>query len=96
MSEQESITWTPEVPPSIAIITTLMNIEGSSIDEVPPLHNRIDPEALDSLITRSADDDSPVAVAFFYAGYTVQVTGEQEITFVQTVEGNGIETDWEK
>ncbi|WP_227380349.1 HalOD1 output domain-containing protein [Haladaptatus halobius] len=60
------------------IITTVAEIDGQSVDELEPLYNAINPEALESLFASRADGSSRPdgEVSFQYAGYWVTVSSE--------------------
>ncbi|WP_171908122.1 HalOD1 output domain-containing protein [Natrialba sp. SSL1] len=47
---------------------------NTPVADLPPLHDRIDPAALDSLVDHANRHESPVRVTFRYYGYTVAVT----------------------
>ncbi|WP_121744767.1 HalOD1 output domain-containing protein [Natronorubrum halophilum] len=66
------------VPPSHSIVTQIATAERiAPIDLETPLHDVIDPDALDRLIASSDHGSSvdTVVVEFTYYGYTVQVNG---------------------
>lgn len=52
--------------------------DGRSGESMEPLYHAIDPDALDSLIDRSAPGQ-PIEVHFQYMGYNIVVTGDGEI-----------------
>jgi Flp pilus assembly CpaF family ATPase len=60
------------------IITTVAEEKGQSIDELEPLYNAINPEALESLFASRVDGSSRPdgEVSFQYAGYWVTVSSE--------------------
>jgi hypothetical protein len=70
------------VPPSISVVETIAEAEGvdpSMLD--PPLHQVVDPDALDSLFTTHGSMTGvDSTVSFVYRGYTVVVEDENRIT----------------
>ncbi|NHN58767.1 MULTISPECIES: HalOD1 output domain-containing protein [Halorussus] len=66
---------------STAVVTAVAEAEGRSpTDLVPPLHDAVDPEALDRLF----EDDRPRSeseprVSFTYCGYDVRVGGPNDV-----------------
>lgn len=63
---------TDHLPPSIAVIEHVAEHEGiDPLELSPPLHDVIDPDALDRLC---AGTETSGLVAFSYCGYTVTVT----------------------
>lgn len=52
--------------------------DGTPGESLEPLYHAIDPDALDSLIERSAPGQ-PIEVHFQYMGYNIVVTGDGEI-----------------
>lgn len=60
-------------PASLRVIEEVAARDGvDPVDVKPPLHDVVDPEALDALF-RSADGSNGTAVEFPYAGYDVRV-----------------------
>jgi len=58
-------------PPSHQVVETVARREDVPPTELPrPLHDVVDADAIDALLA----GDSPVQVAFEYAGYDVRVT----------------------
>jgi len=66
---------------SVAIIREIASIEGVAPEELEPLYDAIDTDALDELV-RSADSQH-VTVEFEYGEYTVRVEGPEEITVLR-------------
>jgi hypothetical protein len=61
------------------LLDTIASFEGRSPDELPPLVDVVDPEALDALFRYRARDDHPVpthVMRFEYDDYQVQVHSE--------------------
>jgi len=66
---------------SVAIIREIASIEGVAPEELEPLYDAIDTDALDELVRRP--DSQHVTVEFEYGEYTVRVEGPDEITVVR-------------
>ncbi|WP_227357367.1 HalOD1 output domain-containing protein [Haladaptatus salinisoli] len=60
------------------IITTVAEADGQSVDELEPLYNAINTEALESLFASRADGSSRPdgKISFQYAGYWVTVSSD--------------------
>lgn len=68
--------WTRSEPPSMAIVEAVAAALDCEPTALPPLGDRLEPEALDRLLERSADLGSdPVRLSFTYAGVEVTVDG---------------------
>jgi len=63
---------------STAIVQELATVEGVEPEELPPLYDAIDTDALDTLIHQSDTDD--VTIGFDYGQYRIHVEGTGEIT----------------
>lgn len=61
---------------STAIITSVAAVSNSPPEELPPLYEAIDPEALQSLLQPASDG----LVAFHYHEYTVCVTTDERVS----------------
>ncbi|WP_440764755.1 HalOD1 output domain-containing protein [Natronorubrum sp. DTA7] len=73
------------VPPSHKVLTQVASSEGvSPTDLEPPLHDVVDPDALDRLVESCgcAASDRVVTIEFPYRGYMVRVdsTGAVDLT----------------
>ncbi|WP_256558104.1 HalOD1 output domain-containing protein [Halomarina litorea] len=69
---------TDQISPSVAVIEHVADHEGTDPLELsPPLHDVIDPDALDRLCTGT---DSAGHVAFSYCGYLVTVTTDGDVS----------------
>ena len=67
---------------SLAVIGAVAEREGVDVLELPPLHEAIDPEALDALFPpNSADAErSAEELTFSYQGYSITISADGEIT----------------
>ncbi|WP_226005977.1 HalOD1 output domain-containing protein [Natrinema salinisoli] len=63
--------------PAMKIVQKVSRAKGVDIVDLEPLYDTVDGDALDSLL-RTADQD--VEVTFQYAGYTVTVRGDGQIS----------------
>ena len=75
-------------PPSIQVVMAVADAAGRSQGELPPLHEAIDPEALDRLFAPTVSEERRTRgrVVFEYAGYEIEVDGSGGVT-VRPVEG---------
>lgn len=64
-----------EEPVSTTVVRSLGAITNTAPEEVPPLYDSVDPDALDRLI----DDGADVRVRFEHVGYRITVTGTGEV-----------------
>ncbi|MFP8951843.1 HalOD1 output domain-containing protein [Natrialbaceae archaeon A-arb3/5] len=67
-----------ETTPVYAIVSAVAEVEKSDPNELPPLYDVIDPEALNKLFT-SRSESSVETVSFQYAGYDIVVRGTNEV-----------------
>lgn len=63
----------PKHPPSTAIVEAVLELEGKEPEEVTPLYDVLDPDALDSLFDERGERGASLCVSFVYEGYSVQV-----------------------
>lgn len=70
--------------PSATVVTAVAAVAGCKQDDLDPLYDVLDPDALDSLFQPTDDRDHPddVEVSFTYEGFVVSVRsyGVVEIT----------------
>lgn len=69
-------------PPSTEVIEVVATRKGvAPVDLSECLHDVVDPDALDGLLTApTSDADEPVTVGFTYCGYHVTINGDGRIT----------------
>lgn len=60
--------------PSLSIVTAVAEATNQSPVEMEPLTGRIDPDALDKVLSTSGHKESSVTIAFEYCGCQVTVT----------------------
>ena len=80
-----TVASTQRLAPSLAVVQRVANREGVDPTELSPLHDSIDPDALDSLVDGSLGDAADFELEFTYCGYTITVTGEGVIHLDETV-----------
>ncbi|AGB39965.1 HalOD1 output domain-containing protein [Natronococcus occultus] len=76
-----SATWErgTENTPVYAVVSAVAEAEDADPVALPPLYEAIDPEALNALL--AAEPETAVGtVAFRYAGYDVEVTGDGDVS----------------
>lgn len=63
---------------AIAVVEAVAAEAQCEPDELTSLYDVIDPDALDAMLERAGDLDAPSShrMAFFYAGYEVEVRGD--------------------
>lgn len=71
-------------PPSTRIALQLAEATGEPVDELEPLAETVDPEALDALFEAGSQPDAHVT--FTHEGYAVTVTGDGDV-LIDPVEG---------
>jgi hypothetical protein len=69
--------WEEPFHPSVTIVEAVAAATDRTPENLPPLQDRIDPDALDSLITRG--EPARVAISFEYADTVVVVKGNGAI-----------------
>lgn len=72
---------------SLRVIEALSDATGTEADELEPLYNVVDPEALDQLFQPASDAD--VRVEFEYDGLLVEVRSNGTVTVDGTVYESG-------
>ncbi len=67
---------------SFSVIVTVADAKGVDPTELPPLHDTVDPDALDALFTTRQDSEGQPsdAVIFTYADRRVMVTRDGQIS----------------
>jgi hypothetical protein len=77
-TESGSATSRPSDSLTERIVTTVAEEKGQAVDELEPLYDVINPEALDSLFATRADGSSRPdgKISFQYAGYWVIVSSD--------------------
>ncbi|MCU4925332.1 hypothetical protein OB905_04930 [Halobacteria archaeon AArc-dxtr1] len=65
-----------DTTPVFAVVSAVAEASGTDLLELPPLHDFIDPDALNNLFTGHATVEH---VTFQYAGYDVVVRGSDDV-----------------
>lgn len=65
-----------ERSPSSVVVSAVAAVADVAVAELPPLYERVDPDALDELF---AGGGGPGRAAFRYAGYVVAVTADGRV-----------------
>ena len=68
---------------SDAVVSAVANVRGEDPTVLAPLHDAVDPEALDALFAERASTPEDT-VAFRYEGYAVTVSGDGRIVVAET------------
>ncbi len=76
-SSTVSHSWEEPFEPSVTIVEAVAAATGRTATDLPPLQKHVDPDALDTLITRGKS--ASVTVSFRYAGTVVVVDGDGTI-----------------
>ena len=74
--QQRDVTTKTDAPPSVLIVNAVSAATKTPVNELPPLYQVIDPDALDMLFSGS---DTDGFVEFQYAGRTVTVSADRTI-----------------
>lgn len=77
MSRTHGPTATASDEPSVAVAVAVAARERvDPVELTPPLHDVVDPDALDALFADRDARDQAVSVAFDYCGYRVEISGD--------------------
>ena len=68
--------WQGSEPPTVAVVEAVAAATDRTPTGLPLLQNTLDPDALNTLLTREA---ASVTVSFQYAGTMVSVSGDEDI-----------------
>jgi hypothetical protein len=73
--------WTDNASVGTTIVNAVAALNGVAFDECEPVYDVIDPDALQAVLTPTADRSAraPVQVQFSYQGYTITVDSTGEI-----------------
>lgn len=69
-----------ETPVSMKVVQRVAAATGQRVTQLPPLHDAIDPEALDSLTESVAPHSSSLETRFTYAGQRVRIDGSGAVS----------------
>lgn len=80
MVPSNSITSTRPNEPSVSVVVEVADRKGvDPIELTPPLHQVVDPDALDALVAGPDARDPTMVVTFDYQGYHVEIRGDGSI-----------------
>lgn len=74
-----------ETAVSMKVVERVAAVTDRTVTELPPLHETIDPEALDDVIDSATPDESSLECRFTYSGCRISITGSGAIH----IESNG-------
>lgn len=82
--------WNGSAPPSTAIAEAIADETDRDPRHIPPLHEYVDADCLDSLVTRdSKNPNEDVTISFAYEDYVVVVSNDGSIELQSNTAGNG-------
>jgi len=71
---------------SYTVITSIADLTGKDPENLEPLWDSVDTDALDSFVAHECDFSTPYRLAFEYEGYTVEVISGQRLQFTPNTE----------
>ena len=82
-STTEQYDWS-EVSPSVAVLETVADLDGTTIEALPPLVRVVDVDALNDLIGGNGTADTgKVVISLQYNGYDLSISSSGWITIEQ-------------
>lgn len=66
--------------PSMAVVQTVCQARNGDVESLPPLHDAIDTDALNTICGWDSYRTEPTVVSFVYAGYSVTVISHGTVT----------------
>lgn len=74
-----------DLPPSLAVVTSVAAVTGDEPADLPPLYDYVDPDALEALVgsTGRGGDPARTEVTFPFGGCTVTVRGDGTIAVAE-------------
>lgn len=75
--------WGETDVPSAVVVRTVAALSGENPLDMPPLHDVVDPDALDEVLASGrADEERSIHVSFQYFGYSIDLDrdGHLEVT----------------
>lgn len=67
---------------SYTVVESIANLTDRDPDDLEPLWESVDPEALDSFVGHASESSTPYRLAFQYQGYTVEVVENRWLRLV--------------
>ena len=71
--------WSSPTPLTTTVVEMIGTISETPADDLAPLYETVDPDALEDLLSPGTATGSAAGVWFNYAGYRVTIRGEGEI-----------------
>lgn len=71
---------------SYTVVTSIADLTGRDPDDLEPLWDSVDTDALDSFVAHVSKSSTPYRLAFEYEGYTVEVVSGQRLRFTPNTE----------
>ncbi|UWG47956.1 Uncharacterized protein HSRCO_1677 [Halanaeroarchaeum sp. HSR-CO] len=79
--------FTETLTPSVAVVEAVSDVTGTDPKSSPPLHEVVDADALNGLLTESNSNPETVRVTFEYQGHEITVVGNGTV-YVRPAQGN--------
>lgn len=81
-----SVETSPEVGDSVCtkIVQRVASVTEQEITQLPPLYDRIDPDALDDVVSSIETGQSPLSIRFTYAGEEVTIDGAGTVSIASS------------
>ncbi|WP_435075579.1 HalOD1 output domain-containing protein [Halorubrum sp. HHNYT27] len=64
---------------SHSVVSSIAELTGRDPNDLDPLWDSVDPEALDSFVDHASDRSTPCRIAFEYEGYEVELIGARRL-----------------
>jgi hypothetical protein len=74
------ITERSDIPVSMKVVAHVATVTDQEVTQLPPLYDRIDPEALDAVVDSAAKRQSQLTIRFTYAGQQVTVNADGAVS----------------
>lgn len=84
-----SFEWTEYESPTVAVISAVSAVENTPPDELPPLSDSLDPDAINAIIEATDSSDGTVSVTFTYCNYEVVLFQRGELRLGPTADSDG-------
>ncbi len=62
---------------SYVVVRSIADLTDREPEDLEPLWDSVDPEALDSFVAHASESSTPYQLSFRYQGYTVEVVGNR-------------------
>ena len=64
------------------VVRSIAELTGKNLDDLEPLWDSVDPEALDSFVAHARECSTPFQFSFQYQGYTVEIAENSQFRFI--------------